>query len=90
VGGSPRASLGLFKLARARAAFHGRDFVIPDDVKEMVLPVLTHRIILKPEVWYTKVTERMILESILEKVPVPKVEELTDDIEVHTVGSNEQ
>lgn len=84
VGGSPRASLALFKLARARAAFHGRDFVIPDDVKEMVLPVLTHRIILKPEVWYTKVTERMVLESILEKVPVPKVEELTDDIEIRT------
>ncbi len=84
VGGSPRASLALFKLARARAAFHGRDFVIPDDVKEMVLPVLTHRIILKPEVWYTKVTERMVLESILEKVPVPMVEELTDDIEIRT------
>ena len=84
VGGSPRASLALFKLARARAAFHGRDFVIPDDVKEMVLPVLTHRIILKPEVWYTKVTERMVLESILEKVPVPKVEELIDDIEIRT------
>ncbi|MBU7042060.1 MAG: hypothetical protein HXS47_00610, partial [Theionarchaea archaeon] len=43
-----------------------------------------HRIILKPEVWYTKVTERMVLESILEKVPVPKVEELTDDIEIRT------
>lgn len=87
VGGSPRASLALFKLARARSAFHGRDFVIPDDVKEMVIPVLTHRIILKPEVWYTKVTERMVLDSILEKVPVPKVEELTDDIEIHALDS---
>ncbi|MBU7033007.1 MAG: MoxR family ATPase [Theionarchaea archaeon] len=88
VGGSPRASLALFKLARARAAFHGRDFVIPDDVKEMVIPVLTHRIILKPEVWYTKVTERMVLDSILEKVPVPKVEELTDDIEIRALDSH--
>jgi MoxR-like ATPase len=87
VGGSPRASLALFKLARARAAFNGRDFVIPDDVKEMVLPVLSHRIILKPEVWYTKVTERMVLESILEKIPVPKVEDLTDDSVVESASA---
>jgi MoxR-like ATPase len=89
VGGSPRASLALFKLARARAAFNGRDFVIPDDVKEMVLPVLSHRIILKPEVWYTKVTERMVLESILEKIPVPRVEELTDEITNDPASSEE-
>ena len=84
VGASPRGSLALFKLARARAAYMGRDFVIPDDVKEMVLPALSHRIILKPEVWYTKVTEKIILENIVEKVPVPKVEELEERIEVHT------
>ena len=84
VGASPRGSLALFKLGRARAAYMGRDFVIPDDVKEMVLPALSHRIILKPEVWYTKVTEKIILENIVEKVPVPKVEELEERIEVHT------
>jgi MoxR-like ATPase len=83
VGASPRGSLALFKLARARAAYFGRDFVIPDDVKEMVIPALSHRIILKPEVWYTKVTEKSILESIVEKIPVPKVEELEKKIEVH-------
>lgn len=76
VGASPRGSLALFKLARARAAFLGRDFVIPDDVKEMVIPALSHRVILKPEVWYTKVTETSVLESIVEKVPVPKVEDV--------------
>ncbi len=76
VGSSPRGSLALFKLARARAAYFGRDFVIPDDVKEMVIPALSHRVILKPEVWYTKVTETSILDSIVEKVPVPKVEDV--------------
>ncbi|KYK35397.1 MAG: MoxR family ATPase [Theionarchaea archaeon] len=84
VGASPRGSLALFKLARARAAYYGRDFVIPDDVKEMVLPALSHRIILKPEIWYTKVTEITILDSIVEKIPVPKVEELEERIEVHS------
>ncbi len=89
VGASPRGSLALFKLSRARAAYMGRDFVIPDDVKEMVIPVLSHRIILKPEIWYTKVTEITLLESIVEKVPVPKVEELEEKIEVHNGKSSE-
>lgn len=84
VGASPRGSLALFKLARARAAYFGRDFVVPDDVKEMVIPALSHRIILKPEIWYTKVTEVTILDSIVEKIPVPKVEELEERIEVHS------
>lgn len=74
VGASPRGSLALFKLSRARAAYLGRDYVIPDDVKKLALPALRHRIILKPEIWYTKVSEETILEGILEKVPVPKVE----------------
>lgn len=81
VGASPRGSLALFKLARARAAYSGRDFVIPDDVKEMVIPALSHRIILKPEVWYTKVTEQGVLNDIVEKIPVPKVEELEEKAE---------
>ena len=53
----------------------------------MVIPALSHRIILKPEIWYTKVTERTLLESIVEKVPVPKVEELEERIEVHKAQS---
>jgi MoxR-like ATPase len=74
VGASPRGSLALFKLARAQAAYLGRDFVLPDDVKTLVLPALRHRIILKPEIWYTRVSEETILERILEKIPVPTVE----------------
>lgn len=87
VGASPRGSLALFKLGRARAAYMGRDFVIPDDVKEMVIPALSHRVILKPEIWYTKVTEISILGNIVEKIPVPKVEELEERIEVHVAQS---
>lgn len=74
VGASPRGSLALFKLARARAAYHGRDFVLPDDIKNVVMPALRHRIILKPEIWYTRVREDTVLAQILEKIPVPKVE----------------
>lgn len=74
VGASPRGSLALFKLARAQAAYHGRDFVLPDDIKNVVMPALRHRIILKPEIWYTRVREDTVLAQILEKIPVPKVE----------------
>ena len=74
VGASPRGSLALFKLARARAAYGGRDYVLPDDVKCIVMPALRHRLILKPEIWYTRVSEDAILEQIVDTVPVPKVE----------------
>src|SRR2546428_8143908 len=51
VGASPRGSLAIFKMARARAVFHGRDFVIPDDVKEVAGPALMHRMLMKAESW---------------------------------------
>ncbi|ASJ17365.1 magnesium chelatase [Thermococcus chitonophagus] len=74
VGVSPRGSLALLKLARAYAAINGRDYVIPDDVKAIAVPALSHRIILKRELWYTKVSQEAIIEKILDKVPVPKFE----------------
>jgi MoxR-like ATPase len=49
LGGSPRASLALFKTAQALAALRGRDHVIPDDIKVLVLPTMTHRLIVRPE-----------------------------------------
>src|SRR3989442_1616659 len=49
IGASPRGSLAIFKLARARAVFHGRDYVIPDDVKEVAATALLRRIIMKAE-----------------------------------------
>ena len=73
VGASPRGSLALIKLARANAAIEGRDFVIPDDVKNYAVPALAHRIILSPELWSKRVTELDIVRSIVSLTPVPKV-----------------
>jgi len=74
VGASPRGSLALLKLSRAYAALEGRDYVIPDDVKAVAVPALSHRLILKRELWYTKVSQESIMEKLLERVPVPKFE----------------
>jgi len=73
VGASPRGSLALLKLSRSRALVHGRDYVIPDDVKLTARIALVHRIILKPEPWIRGVRPEDILEEILKKLPVPKV-----------------
>ncbi|CAI1492626.1 MULTISPECIES: MoxR family ATPase [Thermococcus] len=74
IGASPRGSLALMKLSRAYAAIEGRDYVIPDDVKAVAVPALSHRLILKRELWYTKVSQESVMEKLLEKVPVPKFE----------------
>ena len=73
VGASPRGSLALIKLARANAAIEGRDFVIPDDVKNYAVAALAHRLILSPELWSKRVTELDIVQSIVSLTPVPKV-----------------
>lgn len=72
VGASPRGSLAIFKLARARAVFHSRDFVVPDDVKEVATPALAHRMIMKAESWVKGVDPRLVVDEILKTVPVPK------------------
>lgn len=74
IGASPRGSLALMKLSRAYAAIEGRDYVIPDDVKAVAVPALSHRLILKRELWYTRVSQESVMEKLLEKVPVPKFE----------------
>jgi len=71
VGSSPRGSLALLKLSRARAVLQGRDFVTPDDVKEVAVPALSHRLILKPEMWVQDITDADIVRECLESVPVP-------------------
>jgi MoxR-like ATPase len=73
IGASPRGSLAIFKLSRARAVFHGRDYVIPDDVKEVVAPALVHRLIMKAESWVKGTNPKQILEDILKTTPVPRV-----------------
>jgi len=74
LGASPRAALALLKLARAQAARSRRDFVTPDDVKTMAIPALAHRLILRPELWVTKVTSEQVVAELLSRVPTPKAE----------------
>jgi len=74
VGVSPRGSLALLKLARAWAAIQGRDFVIPDDVKEFAQPVLAHRLLLDPNLWGSKKTENAVIEEVLASIPVPVIQ----------------
>ena len=73
IGASPRGSLAIFKLSRARAALHGRDYVIPDDVKEVAAPALVHRLIMKSESWVKGTNPNQVLEDILKSIPVPRV-----------------
>jgi MoxR-like ATPase len=78
VGVSPRGSLALLKLSRAWAAIHGRDFVIPDDVKQFIQPALAHRIILDPSLWDVKKSENRVIEDIAATVPVPVLKQDND------------
>jgi MoxR-like ATPase len=71
VGASPRGSLALMKLARAKAALSGRDFVTPDDVKHVAVPALGHRIILRPELWIQDVKGDDVVQECLDTVPTP-------------------
>ena len=73
IGASPRGSLAIFKLSRARSVFHGRDYVIPDDVKEIAAPALAHRLIMKAESWVRGTNPDQVLEDILKTIPVPRV-----------------
>jgi len=71
LGASPRGSLSLFKTARALAAAKNRDFVLPDDIKELAIPTLAHRIIVNPSARIKNISSEAILQEILEKTPVP-------------------
>jgi len=72
VGASPRASLALLQLARARALLDGRDYVIPEDVKALAVPVLAHRLSLRPEMWVRRIQAEDILDRLLSRVPAPR------------------
>ena len=71
LGGSPRASIALFRTSQAMAAIRGRNFVQPDDVKRVAAPVLTHRMILKPESRLRKVTAQEVVDEVVADVRVP-------------------
>lgn len=71
-GGSPRAGIALLNASKAVASLRGRDFVIPDDVKEYALPVLRHRVILRPEAEVEGLSVDRVLNSLIEAQTVPR------------------
>jgi len=73
LGGSPRATIALFRCAQAFAAIQGRTYVLPDDVKRIVAPVLNHRIIVRPESRLRKVTAEKTVMEILAEIAVPTI-----------------
>lgn len=72
LGASPRAAVSLMVFAKAIAAMDGREYIIPDDVKQAALPVLRHRIVLKPEADLEGITPDQVLEDVLRAVEVPR------------------
>jgi MoxR-like ATPase len=72
VGAGPRATQSLIMAARACAAMSGRDFVTPDDIKAMALPVLEHRLILRPEFEIEGLTVSEVVQQILQQIAVPR------------------
>ncbi|TMI74764.1 MAG: MoxR family ATPase [Bacteroidetes bacterium] len=72
LGASPRASLSIMNAAKAIAAMQGRDFVTPDDIREVVIPVLRHRIILAPDKEMEGVTEDEVIRQIIQSMDVPR------------------
>ena len=71
LGVSPRATLALLRVAKARAAAHGRGYVVPDDVKALSTPVLAHRLIVTPEAQLQGISPAEALAEVLRAVPVP-------------------
>jgi MoxR-like ATPase len=74
LGASPRASIALFRACQAMAAIRGRQFVLPDDVKRVAGPLLTHRLILRPESRLRKLTASQILSELIAEIAVPTLE----------------
>ncbi|MEN8245377.1 MAG: MoxR family ATPase [Thermodesulfobacteriota bacterium] len=73
-GASPRGSLGLMRAGQAQALVRGREFVLPDDIKSLTIPVLGHRLVLKQRERLRGEESRTLLESILEEIPVPSAQ----------------
>jgi len=71
LGASPRAGLALIRAAQARAYIKGRTYCIPDDILDLIVPVIAHRIILSPEAKLAKVKTEKVLKDILSKIPIP-------------------
>jgi len=76
VGSSLRGTLALMKLSRAHAALRGRDFVTPEDVKAVAVPALSHRLMLRPELWVQRVRPEEVVAETLATVPTPAAEDV--------------
>jgi MoxR-like ATPase len=72
LGASPRASIAVLKASKAFAAINGRDFVTPEDIKQITIPVLQHRVIITPEREMEGITSTQIINDILQSVEIPK------------------
>ncbi|TFG70445.1 MAG: MoxR family ATPase, partial [Anaerolineales bacterium] len=76
VGASPRGGLALLKLTRAWAAMHGRDYILPDDIKYFAQTALSHRLILEPDLWTDRGAADEVISEIARNVPVPVINEV--------------
>jgi len=74
VGASPRGGLALIQLARGQALLHQRDYVVPDDIKQVAVPALAHRITLRPELWVRRVSADDVVARLLSAVPTPRTD----------------
>jgi MoxR-like ATPase len=74
VGASPRGGLALVQLARGQALLHQRDYVVPDDIKQVAVPALAHRITLRPELWVRRVSADDVVAKLLSAVPTPRTD----------------
>jgi MoxR-like ATPase len=72
LGASPRASLSMLRAGKALAALRGRDFITPEDIQYIALPVLTHRIILTPEAEMEGITTEEVIRQILAEIEIPR------------------
>ncbi len=75
LGVSPRGSLGLMRAGQALAALKGRDYVLPDDIKRLAIPVLAHRMTIREEEWLRGNSAENILQTIIDQLTVPAVEQ---------------
>ena len=71
LGASPRSGIALLRVAKTRALLEGRDFVIPDDIKDVAVPVLSHRVLLGPEARAAGITGEEIVQEAVDRTPVP-------------------
>jgi len=77
VGASPRGGLALVQLARGQAVLRKRDYVTPDDIKNVAVPALAHRVMLRPELWVRQVSADEVVTKLLGGVPTPKTDPRT-------------